>query len=115
MLLNYLKISIRNFRKQRLFSGLNILGLGIGIAAVWLMLLYVADEVSYDGFHAKADRIFRVTQEARWATGSFKLAPTSAPFAQALRNEYPEIEKTVRISAEGGGRIRFGEKTDRRE
>lgn len=110
MLFNYLKISIRNFRKQRLFSGLNILGLGIGIAAVWLMVLYVADELSYDRFHAKADRIFRVTQEAEWATGSFKLAPTSAPFAPALQNEYPEIEKTVRISAEGGGKIRFGEK-----
>lgn len=110
MLFNYLKISIRNFRKQRLFSGLNILGLGIGIAAVWLMVLYVADELSYDRFHAKADRIFRVTQEAEWATGGFKLAPTSAPFAQALQNEYPEIEKTVRISAEGGGKIRFGEK-----
>ncbi|MBO9613905.1 MAG: ABC transporter permease [Dyadobacter sp.] len=110
MLFNYLKISIRNFRKQRLFSGLNILGLGIGIAAVWLMLLYVADELSYDRFHAKADRIFRVTQEAEWATGSFKLAPTSAPFAPALQNEYPEIEKAVRISTEGGGKIRFGEK-----
>jgi putative ABC transport system permease protein len=110
MLFNYLKISIRNFRKQRLFSGLNILGLGIGIAAVWLMVLYVADELSYDRFHVKADRVFRVTQEAEWATGSFKLAPTSAPFAQALQNEYPEIEKTVRISAEGGGKIRFGEK-----
>lgn len=110
MLFNYLKISIRNFRKQRLFSGLNILGLGIGIAAVWLMVLYVADELSYDRFHAKADRIYRVTQEAEWATGSFKLAPTSAPFAPALQNEYPEIEKTVRISAEGGGKIRFGEK-----
>ncbi|MGG7663059.1 ABC transporter permease [Dyadobacter sp. BHUBP1] len=110
MLFNYLKISIRNFRKQRLFSGLNILGLGIGIAAVWLMVLYVADELSYDRFHAKADRIYRVTQEAEWETGSFKLAPTSAPFAPALQNEYPEIEKTVRISAEGGGKIRFEEK-----
>lgn len=110
MLLNYLKISIRNFRKQRLFTGLNILGLGIGIAAVWLMLLYVADELSYDRFHAKADRIFRVTQEAQWATGSFKLAPTSPPFAPALQHEYPEIEQAVRISPEGGGKIRYGEK-----
>ena len=68
------------------------------------MVLYVADELSYDRFHAKADRVFRVTQEAEWATGSFKLASTSAPFAQALQNEYPEIEKTVRISAEGAAR-----------
>ncbi|SDE99391.1 putative ABC transport system permease protein [Dyadobacter soli] len=110
MLFNYLKISIRNFRKQRLFSALNILGLGIGIAAVWLMVLYVADELSYDRFHTKADRIYRVTQQSEWATGSFNLASTSAPFSPALQNEYPEIEKAVRISAEGGGKIRFGEK-----
>jgi putative ABC transport system permease protein len=110
MLFNYLKISLRNFRKQRLFSGLNILGLGIGMAAVWLMVLYVADELSYDRFHAKADRIFRVTQQSQWATGSFKLAPTSPPFAQALQNEYPEIEQAVRFSIEGGGQIQYKEK-----
>lgn len=110
MLFNYIKISLRNLRKQRLFSGLNIVGLGIGMAAVWLMVLYVADELSYDRFHSKADRIFRVVQHAQWATGSFNLAPTSAPFAGALQNEYPEVEKTTRISIEGGGTIHHGEK-----
>lgn len=110
MLLNYLKISLRNFSKQRLFSGLNILGLAIGMAAVWLMVLYVADELSYDRFYAKANRIFRVTQHAQWATGGFNLAPTSVPFAPALQNEYPEIEQTVRINPEGGGEIQYKEK-----
>ena len=110
MLLNYIKIAFRNFLNQRLFSSLNIFGLAIGMAAVWLMVLYVADELSYDRFHEKSDRIFRVVHEAKWSTGGFKLAPTSAPYAQALQNDYPEIEKTVRINAEGGGTIQFGEK-----
>jgi putative ABC transport system permease protein len=110
MLLNYLKISLRNFLNHRLFSGLNIVGLAIGMAAVWLMVLYVADELSYDRFHDKSDRIFRVVHEAKWPTGSFKLAPTSAPYAPALQNDYPEIEKTVRIHPEGGGKIAFKEK-----
>lgn len=110
MLFNYLKISLRNLRKQRLFSGLNVIGLGIGMATVWLMVLYVADELSYDRFYSKADRIFRVVQHAQWATGSVNLAPTSAPFAGALQNDYPEIEKTVRISTEGGGTIHYREK-----
>ncbi|MCF0053293.1 ABC transporter permease [Dyadobacter sp. LJ53] len=110
MLRNYFKIAFRNFRNQRMFSSLNIFGLAIGMAAVWLMVLYVADELSYDRFHDKSDRIYRVVHEAKWATGSFKMAPTSAPYAPALQNDYPEIEKTVRISTEGGGTIRFDEK-----
>ena len=110
MLLNYIKISFRNFRKQRLFSGLNIVGLGIGMAAVWLMVLYVADELSYDRFHSKADQILRVVHRANWEGSGFNVAVTSAPFAPALQNDYPEIENTVRISAEGGGVIRVGEK-----
>ncbi|MCF2488346.1 ABC transporter permease [Dyadobacter sp. CY347] len=110
MFLNYFKIAFRNFRNQRLFSSLNIFGLAIGMAAVWLMVLYVADELSFDRFHEKANRIYRVTHEEEWPTGSFKLAPTSAPYAAAMQNEYPEIEKTVRISTEGGGTITFAEK-----
>jgi putative ABC transport system permease protein len=109
MLLNYLKITFRNFWKQRLFSGLNVVGLGIGMAAVWLMVLYVTNELSYDRFHSKADRIFRVVQDAQWTTGGFRLPLTSAPFADALKNEYPEIEKTVRLNTEGGGVIRYND------
>jgi putative ABC transport system permease protein len=110
MLINYLKIAFRTFWKQRLFSGLNVVGLGIGMAAVWLMVLYVTSELSYDRFHAKADRIFRVVQDAQWPTGGFHVPLTSAPFAGALKNEYPEIENTVRINTEGGGVIRYNDK-----
>ncbi|QRR01839.1 ABC transporter permease [Dyadobacter sandarakinus] len=110
MLLNYLKIAFRNFRKQKLFSGLNVLGLGIGMAAVWLMVLYVVDELSYDRFHEKSERIYRIAHSAGWDGGSFRVAVTSAPFAPAIRNDYPEVEKTVRINAEGGGLVTAGEK-----
>ncbi len=110
MLRNYVKITIRAFWKNKLFSGLNIVGLGVGMAAVWLMVLYVADEWSYDRFHSKADRIVRVVQYAEWAGGSLKLAPTSAPFATALKSDYPEVEKAVRINPEGGGLITFNDK-----
>jgi putative ABC transport system permease protein len=110
MLLNYLKIAFRNFWKQPLFSGLNVVGLGVGMGAVWLMMLYVTDELSYDRFHTKADRIFRVVQDVQWATGGFHFPLTSAPFAGALKNEYPEIVKTVRINTEGGGMLRYLDK-----
>lgn len=110
MLGNYVKITVRTFWKNKLFSGLNVVGLGIGMAAVWLMVLYVADELSYDRFHAKADRIVRVVHYAQWPGGNLKLAPTSAPFGPALKNDYPEVEKAVRINTEGGGQITFNDK-----
>ncbi|GAB3704485.1 ABC transporter permease [Spirosoma flavus] len=110
MLSNHIKITVRTFWKNKLFSGLNVVGLGIGMAAVWLMVLYVLDELSYDRFHTNADRIVRVVQYAQWQGGNLKLAPTSAPFAQALKNDYPEVEKAVRIHPEGGGVITYRDK-----
>ncbi|HEX9957392.1 MAG TPA: ABC transporter permease, partial [Fibrella sp.] len=110
MLSNYLKIAFRNLWKNRLFSALNIVGMGVGMAAVGLMSLYVSHELSYDRFHANADRIVRVVHYANWAGGNLQLAPTSAPFAGALASDYPEIEKTVRIQPEGGGLITYKDK-----
>ncbi|MFC5410333.1 ABC transporter permease [Larkinella bovis] len=110
MLYNYLKITLRTFWKNKLFSGLNVVGLGIGMAAVGLMALYVLNEWSYDRFHAKADRIVRVVHYAQWPGGNLKLAPTSAPYGPALKNEYPEVEKVVRIHPEGGGTVTFQDK-----
>ncbi|MEZ0540752.1 ABC transporter permease [Fibrella arboris] len=110
MLRNYLKIAFRNLWKNRLFSALTIVGMGVGMAAVGLMSLYVVHELSYDRFHANADRIVRVVQYANWPGGDLQLAPTSAPFAAALQNEYPEVEKTVRVQPEGGGLITYKDK-----
>ena len=110
MLRNYLKIAFRNLWKNRLFSALNIVGMGVGIAAVGLMVLYVWHELSYDRFHTNANRIFRVVQYAQWAGGNLQLASTSAPFADALKNDYPEIEKTVRLNTEGGGVVTYRDK-----
>ncbi|RIV17347.1 ABC transporter permease [Fibrisoma montanum] len=111
MLLNYLKIAVRSLWKNRVFSALNLVGMGIGIAAVGLMTLYIAHELSYDRFHANADRIVRVVHYASWPTGNLQIAPTSAPYAKALQTDYPDIEKTVRIHPEGGGMITYRDKT----
>ncbi|HEY9197475.1 MAG TPA: ABC transporter permease, partial [Mucilaginibacter sp.] len=88
----------------------NICGLAIGVAAFWLISLYIADEWSYDLYHKKSDRIFRVTQHGSWNGGRFNLVVTSAPYAVALKNDYPEVEEAVRIDAEGGGKIIYGDK-----
>ena len=59
MLRNYLTIAIRNLRKYKFYSAINILGLSIGIAAFLFILLYVQDELSYDRYHENAEQIIR--------------------------------------------------------
>jgi len=110
MLQNYFKIAWRNLNKHKFFSLVNICGLAIGVAAFWIIALYVTDELSYDRYNEKADRIFRVAQHGKWGTGSFDLAITPAPYAPALKADYPEVEDAIRIDMEGGGKIIYNEK-----
>ncbi|CAN5917466.1 ABC transporter permease [soil metagenome] len=109
MLRNNLKIAWRNVRKHKAYSGINILGLALGLAAFWMITLYVTDELSYDRFHAQADRIYRVVHYASWDDNNLKLAPTSAPFGPALQAAFPEIEAFVRFIPEGGGVFTHGD------
>jgi putative ABC transport system permease protein len=110
MIKNYLKIAWRNLNKHRFFSLVNICGLAIGVAAFWIIALYVTDEWSYDRYNEKSDRIFRVVQHGKWNGGSFNLAVTSVPYAPALKADYPEVEEAIRIDMEGGGKIIYGDK-----
>jgi len=110
MIKNYFKIAWRNLHKHRFFSLVNICGLAIGVAAFWIIALYVTDEWSYDRYNEKSDRIFRVAQHGKWDNGGFNLAITSVPYAPALKADYPEVEEAIRIDQEGGGKITYGDK-----
>src|SRR5690606_29971298 len=110
MLSNYFKIAWRNVWKSKLFSFINIFGLAVGMAAFWLILLFIGYELSFDKFHHKADRIYRVVQHVDWKEGEMHVALTSAPFALALKQDYPEIEAVLRINTEGGGVISYEDK-----
>src|SRR6476646_8347904 len=94
MLFNYLKIAFRNLARHKAFSFINIAGLGIGMACSIFILLWVRDELSYDQFHEKGDRLYRLTCNA----GEFKAAVTPAAFAYDLKNRFPEIKNLTRIS-----------------
>ena len=111
MLSNYFKVAIRNLFRSKIYSFINISGLAIGLAAFWLIALYVADELSFDRFHEKASRIFRVAHHARWEGGDLHMATTSLPFSGALKAQYPEIEEATRILTEGGGIITYNNKS----
>ena len=110
MLVNYCKSAIRNITRHKGYSIINIVGLMFGLAAFWLIVLYVADELSYDRYNSNASRIYRVAQHAAWNGNSMNIALTSAPFATHLKATFPEIENTVRINTEGGGTIEYGDK-----
>ncbi len=99
MLKNYLITAFRNLVKERLFTVINLIGLSIGIACCVLILLYVHNELSFDKFHSKSDRIYRVWVKEQYKSGQeFFNTVTPYPLASALKNEVPEIESVVQIS-----------------
>ncbi|MBS1662766.1 MAG: ABC transporter permease [Bacteroidetes bacterium] len=98
MFRNYLKIALRQLRKQKFYSAIKIGGFALGIATCLLITLYIRSELSYDKDYPEGDRLFRITGEFKNEDGSFNRgAAWQAPFAQALKNDYPQIEQVARI------------------
>ena len=95
---NYLKIAFRNLWRHRGFSFLNISGLAIGLTAGFLILLYVGFEISYDNFHSKADRIYRVVADIKTPTDNIEADIPAWAVPPHLEEQFPEIEAAVRIS-----------------
>jgi putative ABC transport system permease protein len=103
MLKNYFKVAWRNLIKKTAYSVINIFGLALGIACCFLIFMFVQDELSFDNYHSKGDRIYRVIHGEKsvdastgrpypfWVWGN-------APIGQVLRNEFPEIDKVVQFS-----------------
>ncbi len=98
MLKNYLLVTCRNIKKQKMYSFINISGLAIGIACCISIFLLVQNELSVDSFHEKKDRIFRVYTESIYTNNTVNMAPVMLPFAPAAKSEFPEIEEAVRMS-----------------
>ena len=101
MLQNMFKIAWRNALRQKQFTVLNLLGLSIGITASLFIALYVLDELSYDNFHEKADRIYRVNQPFIWGDRSQEFGSTGPGVGLALVQELPEVEEMVRLHQPG--------------
>jgi putative ABC transport system permease protein len=99
MLKNYLKIAWRNLWKQKGYASINIFGLAIGLTCFLLIILFVRFELSYDTFHKKADRIYRIAKEdpGNYYFGSNQFAITPAPLASTLMEAFPEVEYATQI------------------
>ncbi|MEO1050060.1 MAG: ABC transporter permease [Bacteroidota bacterium] len=93
MLKNYFKIALRNLYKSKVYTLINVFGLSIGMACVILIVLFLKDELSYDRFHEGAEDIYRVA----WFSGNPQTR-TPHPMAQALVDDFPEVESAVSLS-----------------
>lgn len=114
MLKNYFKTAFRNLLRHGTFSIINIMGLAIGMTACFLIFLYVNFETSYDDFHTKADRIYRVVSDVKTPSETSKIGITTAPVAINLKRDFQEVEDAVRLERDEilvrKGNIKFQEK-----
>jgi putative ABC transport system permease protein len=110
MIKNLLLIAIRNFKKDKWYTLLNVIGLTIGISFSLFLIFYVRDELSFDRYHQNADRIYRINsyiqerdKNTNWTITQFPLAPT-------LKKDYPEVEEAFRMATRERTLFKFDEK-----
>lgn len=104
---NYLKTAWRNILKNKGIFSINIAGLAIGIASCIMIMLYVADELSYDRYNEKADQIARVVFRAKVNGEEIKEALVMAPVAGVLKDEIPEVTESTRLVKSFNNRIEY--------
>ena len=109
MLRNYFKITFRNIRLQPFYSLINVVGLAVGLTVALLILAYIQDELSYDRFHQKANRIYRVNLDYNYNGEVGIGATTPPPVAARLVTDYPEVEATTRVYGEENTMVRYQE------
>jgi putative ABC transport system permease protein len=117
MLKNYFKMGWRNMLSQRMYSVIKIGGFALGIAACLLITLFIREELRYDTHYTEGDRIFRVVVAYNFNGESGKDVWFQAPFAKALKDDYPEIEKVGRYNSSelfgaGSAQIRRADQLD---
>src|SRR5690606_23350059 len=112
MLKNNLKIAWRSLKKQPFFTFLNSFGLAIGMAGGLLLCLYIHDELGNNGMFADADRIHRVNADLKFGGKEELLAEVSAPMAQAIISDIPEVELVTRLRNIGSVMLRAQEASD---
>ncbi len=111
LLHNYFKTAVRSIRRNKLFSGINLFGLGISMTVCLLMIAYIAELLSYDSFHTKRDRIYRINNTYESITGSFdsKFASTSILTGNKMREEVSGLEEVVIIRKNFSDDLRKGD------
>jgi hypothetical protein len=112
MFKNYIKIALRNIKKHKGYSFINIAGLAIGMACCILILLWVQDELGYDRFHKNKSELYRVYTEVQYTDGRTNLFTQSYfPLARILKEECPDVVDAVRYASRSMLLIKHGDKS----
>ncbi|MFC1563539.1 ABC transporter permease [candidate division KSB1 bacterium] len=107
---NNFKIFIRNFRRNKFYSSINIAGLVIGIASVILIFTWVDHELSYDDYHENGDNIYRILTELEDENGkTIRITRTPAPLYSAVKEEIPEVINACRWSKDSRVPLKNGD------
>lgn len=116
-----IKLFFRTLNRKRLFSAINIIGLSLGFLCATLIFLYVDNEMSYDTFHEKGNRIYRINQTFIWGENNTHLFSSTGPgVGHAISEEIPDVDQVVRVHTpsllpvtlkNGGSERTFNEET----
>src|SRR5687768_14757268 len=104
---SYFKMAWRNLLKNKRLFAINLTGLALGIGTCVIIMLFVVDELSYDRYNEKADRIIRVVLKGKVNGEVIKEAVTPAPVASTLKSEFPEVVEATRLRRFGSPKIRY--------
>ncbi|PWT71310.1 MAG: ABC transporter permease [Bacteroidetes bacterium] len=108
MIKNLLLIALRNFRKDKWYSLLNVLGLTIGISFSLFLIFYVRDELSYDKYNKFADRIYRINSYIQERDKNTDWTITQFPLAPTLKKDFPEVEEAIRFAPRERTLFKYG-------
>ncbi|HEY2581261.1 MAG TPA: ABC transporter permease [Mucilaginibacter sp.] len=108
MIKNCIKTAFRNLLKNKGFTAINILGLALGLATCLLIVFYVFDELSYDRYNTKADRLYRVNFDIKFGGDARSYAVTPASLGAAIKSDFPQIEQVTRFRMRGGFQVKKG-------
>src|SRR4051812_18417364 len=101
MIKNYLVITLRNFLRHKNYTLINVFGLSIGITSCIIIFLLIRHDLSFDTFHSKAGRIYRVVHDSENASGIDYSGVTPYPFAEAFRNDFPDVPLVTQFHSQG--------------
>jgi putative ABC transport system permease protein len=98
MLKNYLKVALRSLRRQKGYAALNVVGLSVGLACAFFILLWITNEARYDRFHEDGDDLYRVMRHAEFGGKTHTWSAMPMPLAEVLERDYPEVEHATLLS-----------------
>ena len=109
MFRNYWKIAWRNLTKNKAFTLINVLGLALGLTTCLLIVFYVFDELSYDRYNEKLERIYRVNTDVGFGGNTHVNATSPPPLAAALKAAYPGVEEVARFRQRDDAMVKKGD------